>query len=194
MATPDNLVYIPGNLTGCDADTNLLGLLQELIGSYNDIDSTGGVLLQATFEQIIQGGYFSGNSYTEVLKMLPIITLPIPFGCAEALTTSLNDPGPKIVASAAHVLCYFVVNDAFRQYIFTQLFEQVTTNLLRYPPTANEVLKIVECLGKYDDTRHKIMHSSLGIVQELLKMTKGGANGADRWVVGFKGLRVLGFL
>ncbi|KAJ7930462.1 hypothetical protein B0H13DRAFT_2309422 [Mycena leptocephala] len=53
------------------------------------------------------------------------------------------------------------------------------------------MLDILADLAKYDDAVPQIIHSSSGIVHELLNMLNTGAADVDRWRVGVKGLLTL---
>jgi hypothetical protein len=96
----------------------------------------------------------------------------------------------------------------FRHHILGHAFWEIAVTLLRHRAAASKMLDILADLAKYgrthssevninsnslsaDDALPQIIHSSSGIVHELLNMLNTGAADADRWRIGVKGLLTL---
>ncbi|KAJ7089486.1 armadillo-type protein [Mycena crocata] len=191
ISTPTSLVKILQTLTGGAGDPEILELMREIIKSYDGISLDGIALIHAILERITVGGLAARESHMEVIKMLPLLRIVFPPGHADKLIPLLEVPELPILDFVSGLVVCFSVNAQFRQQILKPEFWRSTLTLLQTPSTASKILKILTVFAQYDDALPKIIHSSSGIVHELLQMLNTGAADIGRWRIGVEGLLAL---
>ncbi|KAJ7438186.1 armadillo-type protein [Mycena galericulata] len=192
ISTPNCLVHILCTLDGSDRDVQIHDIMTKIIGFRKDVKASTIALTRAILDRIVDATPATRKSYTEVVKMLPLETIPIPIKNANKVFEFLNDPDPDIVDSSVEILLCLFVNDEFRSCIPSSILGQAIVKQLQQAKTANSALKMLTGLVKYDMKQTVIRMP--GVIAQCLSMYHAEVADIERWQIGFKGLLALGLL